>query len=161
MKKTLVIYFSLSGTTKAAAESIQKNTNADIVRIEPVEPYPAGYSNYSKVGMQQMETHADVPMKTKIPDLNPYDLIFLGYPTWGGQIPRIFNSLFAENDFSGKRVVPFSTSVSTPFEDTLPSFKEAAGDGVKIVGGFRYRDEAQVQRLLKDNKSSSSFFGLE
>lgn len=151
MKKTLVIYFSLSGTTKAAAESIQKNTNADIIRIEPVKPYPAGYSNYSKVGMQQMETHADVPMKTKIPDLTQYDLIFIGYPTWGGQVPRIFNSLFAKSDFFGKRLVPFSTSVSTPFEDTLPSFKEAVGDAVKIVDGFRYRDEAQVTQYLKEH----------
>lgn len=151
MTKSLIIYFSLSGTTKTAAETIQKYTHSDIIRLEPKTPYPAGCDKYSKVGMQQMRDKADVAIKTEIPDLHQYDYIFVGYPTWDGQVPRIFNTLFKENDFSDNRVVPFSTSVSTPFEDTLGSLKAAVGDGVAIVGGFRYSGETQVRDYLNAN----------
>lgn len=148
MTKSLIMYFSLSGATKTAAETIRKYTHSDIIRLEPKTPYPTGYSQYSKVGMQQMQDKANVAIKTKIPDLHQYDYIFVGYPTWDGQVPRIINTMFAENDFSGSRVVPFSTSVSTSFKDTLGSLKAAVGDGVSIVGGFRYSGEGQARDYL-------------
>ncbi|CAJ1192161.1 flavodoxin [Companilactobacillus nantensis] len=148
--KKLIIYFSLSNNTKKAAEKIQEITNADMVRLEPITPYPDGYSNYVPVTQKEFENQTHPALKTQLPDLNDYDTVYLGYPTWNGQVPMIFHTLFDKYDFSGKTIVPFTTSASSSVAESMPSVKKLAIDS-KVTDGFRYNnDDVQLRKFLSD-----------
>lgn len=146
----LIIYFSLSNNTKQAAEKVQTITDADIYRLEAKNPYPEGYSKYSKVGMKEFEDDIHPEIKTEIADFDKYDTIYLGYPTWGGKIPMIFHTLFEEYDFTGKKIVPFTTTGGSSAEESLPSVK-ALAKGSVVTDNFRYQfDDVKLEEFLKD-----------
>lgn len=148
--KKLIIYFSLSNNTKRAAEKVQEFTKADMIRLQPVTPYPDGYSNYVPVTKKEFEEQIHPAIETKLPNLNDYDVIYLGYPTWNGQVPMIFHTLFEEYDFSGKTIVPFTTSASSPISESMPSVEEVAKDS-KVTDGLRYSDnDAQLKEFLNN-----------
>ena len=108
-QKKLVLYYSETGTTKAVAEELQKQLNADIECIEAVEPYSGNFQETIQRGQREMqngETPAIKPLKNKIAD---YDIIFLGYPIWFGTYAMPIATLVKENDFEGKTIVPFCT----------------------------------------------------
>lgn len=145
----LIIYFSLSNNTKIAAEKLQKFTNADIIRLEPQTPYPTGYSNYVPVTQREFEQQLHPAIKTQIPKLDKYDTIYLGYPTWNGQVPMIFHTLFEEYDFSNKTIVPFTTSMSSSMSESMPSVKKIAANS-RVTEGFRYsQNDKQFLEFLK------------
>ncbi|MGQ2376051.1 flavodoxin [Companilactobacillus zhachilii] len=148
--KKLIIYFSLSNNTKRAAEKIQAITNAEMVRLEPVTPYPSGYDNYVPITQKEFEKQIHPSLKTKLPDLKDYDTIYLGYPTWNGQVPMIFHTLFDKYDFSGKTIVPFTTSASSPISESMPSVRKLASDS-KVTDGLRYsNDDVQLKEFLNN-----------
>jgi len=145
----LIIYFSLSNRTKTAAEKIQQFTKADMIRLEPKTPYPTGYSNYVPVTQKEFEDGTHPELKTELPDLNKYDTIYLGYPTWNGRVPMIFYTLFDKYDFSDKTIVPFTTSASSSISESMPYVKELGAKG-KVTSGFRYSDnDAKLEEFLK------------
>ena len=148
--KKLIIYFSLSNNTKKAAEKIQEITDADIVRLQPVTPYPEGYSNYVPVAQKEFEDQIHPALKTEIPDLANYDTIYLGYPTWNGKMPMLFHTLFEKYDFSGKTVVPFTTSGSSSVAESMPDVRKVAANS-KVTEGFRYdNNDTQLKAFLSD-----------
>lgn len=149
--RTLIIYFSMSGTTKAAAEEIQQDTGADIVRLYRATPYPKGYDNYARVADRERRRGIHPAIKHNLPDLSQYDTILIGFPTWWSQPPMVIHSLFEAYDFSGKTIIPFTTSMSTPMKASMPYMRQLAkNDGAKIKNGFRYDDnDAQLRRFLK------------
>ncbi|PRO77957.1 flavodoxin [Lactiplantibacillus pentosus] len=119
-QKSLIVYFSLSGTTKNAAEKIKAATGADMIRLQPKKAYPAGYDNYVKVAQRQLKRKIHPAIKTKIPQLDQYQTIYIGFPTWWHQPPMIVYSLFDKFNFSGKTIVPFTTSMSDPISKSMP-----------------------------------------
>ncbi|MEY8442230.1 flavodoxin [Lactobacillaceae bacterium 24-114] len=143
--RTLIIYFSMSGTTKEAAEQIQRDTGADIVRLQRAKAYPKGYDNYARV--------ADRERRRNIPNLDQYDTVLIGFPTWWQQPPMVIHSLFDTYDFRGKTIIPFTTSMSTPMKDSMPTMRRLAkADGATIKPGFRYdNNNAQLRRFLQRN----------
>lgn len=152
--KTLIIYFSLSGNTKQAAEQIKRYTGADIIRLQPKKAYPKGYDNYVPVAQRQLKQNIHPAIKTEISNLSSYDTVLVGFPTWWQQPPMIIHSLFEKFDFTGKTVVPFTTSMSTPVSSSMPYMRKLAkDDNAKIVNGFRYDDNNQKLRafLQKNN----------
>jgi len=147
----LIIYFSLSNRTKTAAEKIHKLTQADIIRLEPLTPYPDSYDAYVPVTQKEFETGARPAIKTELPNLAQYDTIYLGYPTWNGRVPMIFYTLFDKYDFSNKTIVPFTTSASSSVEESMPYMRELAAD-CKVTAGFRYSDnDAKLEDFLKQS----------
>lgn len=153
-KKSLIIYFSLSGNTKEAATQIQKMTGADVVRLQPKTPYPDGYNNIVRVARSQFKRGVHPAIKRNIPNLARYDTIFVGFPTWWQQPPMIIHTLFDDYDFSGKNIIPFTTSMSTPMSASMPYMKKLANaDNAKLGSGFRYDDNPSALRsFLKKNK---------
>jgi len=148
----LIIYFSLSNRTKQAAEKIQKITDADIIRLQPKKPYPKEYSDYSVVGMNEFEQNIHPEIKTTFSDLSDYDVIYLGYPTWNGQVPMIFHTLFEQFDFSNKTIVPFTTSASSSMTESLPYLKKIAVKD-EVVSGFRYaNNDVELKEFIKQFK---------
>ena len=107
--RSLVVYYSQSGTTEKVANIIQKKTGADIERIETVEPYSGdmGAIAGAFMGERRDGKVRDLkPMKAKIAD---YDTLYVGYPIWAGTCAGPIHSLIKSNDFNGKVVIPFCT----------------------------------------------------
>lgn len=149
--KKLIIYFSLSNNTKKAAEKIQEITNADIIRLQPVTPYPKDYVDYVAVAQKEFENHVHPALKTEIPNLADYDTIYLGYPTWSGKVPMIFRTLFDNYDFTDKTIVPFTTSMSSSISESMPELRKIASKS-NVTRGIRYNNNDEELKAFLSNK---------
>ena len=113
--KTLVAYFSATGTTKAAAEQLAKQHNARLWEIEPAQPYTAAdldWRNEQSRSSLEMKDSDERPMIKQCTDITPYDTIYVGFPIWWGICPRIIDSWIENNlvQLEGKTLIPFATS---------------------------------------------------
>jgi flavodoxin len=151
-QKKLVIYFSETNTTKAVAAELQKQLGADIECIEAVNPY-SGNMQETMLRAQREKEPEIKPLKA---DLNAYDVIFLGYPIWGGTYAAPMVTLVKKYDFAGKTIVPFCTFGSGGLESSsanlvkaLPKAKIQPGYGVRQA---RVKSVAkELDRFLKEN----------
>ena len=112
--KVLVAYFSATGTTKGVAEHIANGLNADIYEIVPEDPYTDADLNYndnnSRTTIEMNDPNARPAISGSVENMEQYDIIFVGYPIWWGEAPRIVSTFMESYDFSGKTIVPFCTS---------------------------------------------------
>ena len=117
MNKSLVAYFSATGTTERAAKSLAKAAGADLYRITPAVPYSSrdlNWNNSSSRSSVEMGDDSSRPaLAQAAPDLSSYDVVFVGFPIWWYVEPRIVDTLLESCDLSGKAVVPFATSGSS------------------------------------------------
>ena len=127
-KKIAVIYFSATGTTKTVAEYIKDETNGDIIEIIPKEKYTSDDLSYnndnSRTSKEQNDKNSRPEIENSI-NVDEYDVIFLGYPIWWGDTPRIIQTFMESVNLSGKTVIPFCTSGSSGIsvsEKTLKSY---------------------------------------
>ena len=114
MSKILVTYFSASGMTKNAAESIAEILGADTYEITPKVPYTSddlNWMNKQSRSSIEMEDRLSRPeIKKPTIKLDNYDTILIGFPVWWYTAPTIVNTFIESLDFSGKTLVPFCTS---------------------------------------------------
>ena len=112
--KALVAYFSATGTTKGVAEHIANGLNADIYEIVPEEAYTDADLDYndnnSRTTIEMNDPDARPAISGSVENMEQYDIIFVGYPIWWGEAPRIVSTFMESYDFSGKTIVPFCTS---------------------------------------------------
>lgn len=112
--KILVAYFSATGTTKGVAEHIANGLNADIYEIVPEEAYTDADLDYndnnSRTTIEMNDPDARTAISGSVENMEQYDIIFVGYPIWWGEAPRIVSTFMESYDFSGKTIVPFCTS---------------------------------------------------
>lgn len=147
-KKILVTYFSWGGNTQALAEEIQRQTNADIYRIEPLVPYTNDYQTLAyQISNKEKEDNARPALKDTFAALNSYDIIFVGCPVWWFDAPMIIHSFLEckEYDFSGKTIIPFCTYATATYE-TLNDIINATPnsnhlEGLGIRGSQRYNQQ--------------------
>lgn len=151
--RTLIIYFSMSGNTKRAAQQIQRYTGADIVRLRRAKAYPKGYDNYARVADRERRHNIHPAIKRNIPNLSRYDTVLIGFPTWWQQPPMVIHTLFDDYDFQGKTIIPFTTSMRTPMSASMSTMTRLAqNDGATIKQGFRYDDNnKQLRKFLQRN----------
>ena len=113
-EKILVAYFSATGTTEGVAEHIANGLNADIYEIVPEDPYTDADLNYndnnSRTTIEMNDPSARPAISGSVDNMDQYDIVFLGYPIWWGEAPRIVSTFMESYDFSGKTIVPFCTS---------------------------------------------------
>lgn len=122
--KTLVAYFSATGTTKAAAQKLAKEQNATLWEIEAAEPYTAADLDWrNKKSRSSLEMNDPVARPTikQCTNIQPYDTIYVGYPIWWGICPRIINSWIDNNlpQLEGKVLVPFATSGGSTIDQSV------------------------------------------
>ena len=127
--KTLVAYFSATGTTKAAAERLAKQYDARLWEIEPAEPYTAAdldWRNDKSRSSLEMKDPEERPAIKRCTDVTPYDTIYVGFPIWRGICPRIINSWLDNNllQLEGKTLIPFATSGSSGIADAEAYLKK-------------------------------------
>ena len=123
--KSLVAYFSASGTTKEVASKLKEACNGDIFEIEPVEKYTDKdlnwMNNRSRSSIEMRNKKSRVEMKEKLPSIDEYDTIYIGFPVWWYTCPHIINTFMEMYDFSNKTVRLFCTSGSTKGETVYKS----------------------------------------
>lgn len=152
----LIVYFSWSGNTRRVAEEIQRQTDAQLVELEPQQPYTSDYDELLDVARDQQRQQARPAIANTIDNIDSYDVIFVGYPNWWGDMPMILYTFFDQYDLSGKTIVPFVTSGGSGFSDTLSTIEELESEATLLEGLSLSEDEAnqctsEVEQWLQQN----------
>ena len=128
MTKTLVAYFSASGTTAHAAKEIAEAVEADLYEICPIRPYTAADLDWndkqsrSTAEMNDPTCRPDIAGAVK--DMEQYDTIFIGFPIWWYVEPRIVDTFLESYDLVGKTMIPFATSSGSGIGRAEKSLRE-------------------------------------
>ena len=134
----LVAYFSATGTTKGVAEKIAVITGGDLYEIVPAEPYTADDLNYNDRNSRSTKEQNDKNVRPKIGSadisLEGYTTVFLGFPIWWGEEPRILDTFVEKYSFEGITVIPFCTSASSGIGHSGPNMEALAGTGTWLEG---------------------------
>lgn len=143
----LTIYFSCTNTTEKIANYIQLETNSDIYEIIPEVPYTAEDISYTipdtRANIEQNDPTARPAISGSIPNFEQYDTVFIGYPIWWGQEPRIIDTFMESYDFSGKTVIPFSTSSSSGIGTSETNLHNLGSDKIDWLAGRRFSASAK------------------
>ena len=133
--KTLVVYFSASGSTKAVAETIADELDADIFELVPTQPYSSDDLNWTVSGSRVNREHDDESLRdialtqTTPANWDDYDTVLIGYPIWWGIAAWPVNNFVKNNDFTGKTVIPFCTSSSSGLGQSGDLLEDMANGG--------------------------------
>lgn len=133
--KILIVYLTRTKNTKAVAEMIQDKVGGTLVNLKLQHPYPEDYAAIVAQVAKENETGFLPPLKTKIENLSQYDLIFVGFPTWGMQLPPPIKTFLNENDLSGKTVIPFNTNAGYGIGSSFDTVKALCPDS-ELLKGF-------------------------
>lgn len=133
---TVVINGEVIGNTQYVAYLIQKNTSADIFRIEPKTPYPTNHKTLVDLAKAEQNNKARPELAVKVENLEQYDVIFLGYPNWWGDMPMILYSFLESHNLSGKTIIPFNTHGGSEFSNTINSISALQPKASIIKNGF-------------------------
>lgn len=149
MSKTLVAFFSASGTTKRVAEKLAAAAGGDLYEIRPAVPYTGAdldwQDKHSRSSVEMSDPSSRPQLVDKDAGIADYDRIFLGFPIWWYTAPAIIRSFLESYDFTGKTIILFATSGGSGLGKTAV---ELAGicPGAKIIEG----------RLLNGNPSEAA-----
>ena len=119
--KVLVAYFSYTGNTEQGAQLMAEALGADLFTIEMEQPYRGNIYDVSQRDLNQDERPA---LATHVQNMDQYDVVLVGYPTWWGTMPMPMFTFLNEYDFSGKTLLPFSSHGSTRFGDSISDFSK-------------------------------------
>ena len=159
MSKTLVAYFSASGVTAKLAKTLAKVTNADLFEIKPVTPYTAkdlDWMDKKSRSTIEMQDKASRPeMAEKLSSCAQYDTVFVGFPIWWYQAPRIIQTFLESADFSGKTVIPFATSGGSGMGKTVELLRPSCAPDTRWNEGRRLSSHASAQEVSAWTKSLS------
>lgn len=138
--KTLVVYFSATGTTEGVAQTIADTVGADLFEVVPSDPYTSDDLNWTNNDSRVSREHNDEGLRavalesTDVDGWDDYDTVFIGYPIWWGIAAWPMSSFVAVNDFTGKTVIPFCTSTSSGIGQSGKLLAELAGTGSRLDG---------------------------
>lgn len=138
MSKSLVAYFSASGVTARVAKNLAVAAGADLYEIKPALPYSRADLNWmdkqSRSSVEMRDKSSRPALADTDADIAAYDTIFIGFPIWWYIAPTIINTFLESYDFSGKKIVLFSTSGGSGFGKAVQSLQPSA-PGAKIIAG--------------------------
>lgn len=150
--KTLVAYFSASGTTAKMAKKLSEATGADLFEIVPEVKYERADLNWnnskSRSSVEMNDTACRPAISSRVDDMAQYDVVFVGFPVWWYREPSIIDTFIESYNFSGKTVVPFATSGMSPVGDAGSNMQKLA-PGAKVAAGKRFSNSVSVDELKK------------
>ncbi len=139
MNKTLVAYFSASGTTAHVAKELAQAAGADLYEIRPAVPYTKADLNWmdkkSRSSVEMNDKRSRPALADKDANIGAYDTILLGFPIWWYVAPTIINSFLESYDFSGKKIVLFATSGGSGFGKAADGLKPSVAADTTIIEG--------------------------
>jgi len=107
--RTLVVYYSQTGNTRAVAERIRDLSGGDLVELVPVDPYPDDYSATTQQAKRELQSGYKPPLQTKVENVGAYDIICVGSPNWWSTVAGPVKTFLSDYDLSGKTLAPFIT----------------------------------------------------
>lgn len=146
-KKVLIVYLSRTKNTRTVAEIIHKNVGGDLVELELQNPYPENYKAIVDQVSKENESGFLPPLKTKIENIEKYDVVFIGFPTWGMKLPPPIKSFLSKNNFRGKIIIPFNTNAGYGIGDSFETLKKLCPDS-KILEGFTIKGGIEKNGIL-------------
>jgi flavodoxin len=150
MSKTLVAYFSASGTTAKVAKKMAEAIGADLFEIKPETPYTGADLNWqnknSRSSVEMNDRSSRPAIAVKVADMPQYDVVFVGFPVWWYREPSIIDTFMESYDFAGKTVIPFATSGGSGLGDSAANMQKLA-KGAKVVDGKRFSGSASAEEL--------------
>lgn len=163
-KKILIVYLSRTNNTKAIAEFIHQKVGGTMVALELERPYPADYNATVQQVARENETGYSPPLKTKIDRIEQYDFVFLGFPTWGMQLPPPIKTFLLQYSLKGKSIIPFNTNAGYGERSSFQTINELCPQSTVLEGfvtrGGLERDgqylvikEARAQEAQKEVES--------
>ena len=148
--KTLVAYFSATGNTKSVAEKIAAIIGADLYEITPAEPYSDDDLNYNDENSRASKEQKDKNVRPEIAgeelNISDYAIIYLGYPIWFGQAPRIMNTFIESQSLENRIIFPFCTSASSGIGESANDLKSSAKTG-NWMDGMRFSSDATEEQI--------------
>lgn len=146
---TLIVYYSFSGNTKAAAEELQRLTGGDIAAITRTQDYPSDNDAFTEMAEQEILDKSTPEISLSVDSIDEYDVIFAGYPIWWEEAPAMIRTFLTEYDLQDKTVVPFCTSSSDGIEESLDVFDVLDGKAT-VTEGLRINDYDEIPAWLED-----------
>jgi len=156
--KILIVYLSRTNNTKAIAEIIHKNVGGTLVAVELEKPYPENYGATVQQVVKENETGYLPSLKTKIDSIQNYDVVFVGFPTWGMKLPPPMKSFLHQYDLKGKTVIPFNTNAGYGEGSSFLTVKELCPNS-KLLEGFTVKGGAERDGqylVIKDEKAKEA-----
>lgn len=157
MSKILVTYFSASGETARLAGTLAREAGADLYEIRPAQPYTAAdldwQNDQSRSSVEMRDAQSRPALAGGAPDLARYDTVFVGFPIWWYQAPRIIETFLEAGDFAGKTVIPFATSGGSGMGRTQEILQKACSPQTRWLPGKRLDSRASgsaVRRWLRE-----------
>lgn len=145
-QSTVVIDGKVLGNTQYMATVIQEATGADIFRIEPATPYPTDHDTLVDLASQEQGENARPAIAAKVDGMDGYNVIYLGYPNWWGDMPMILYTFLEQYDLSGKTIVPFNTHGGSGFSGTVGTIQELEPNATVLDGLSISRNSIQDAR---------------
>ena len=150
--KILVAYFSATGTTEGVAETAADVMGADIYEIVPAVPYTSEDLNYndnnSRSTKEMNDPNARPEINGSVENMDQYDIVFIGYPIWWGEAPRIVSTFMESYDFSGKTIVPFCTSGGSGMGSSATNLEQLTS-GANWLDGRRLNGSDSLDTVME------------
>lgn len=131
----LIVYLSRTKNTQAVAKMIQETAGGTLMELEVQNPYPKDYKAIVAQVQQENETGFLPELKTKIGRMDSYNRIFIGFPTWGMQLPPPMKSFLKSYDLKGKTIIPFNSNAGYGVGSGFETVKELCPDS-QVLEGF-------------------------
>ncbi|MDE6893848.1 MAG: flavodoxin [Malacoplasma sp.] len=147
----LIVYFSCSNRTEKIAQIIQRKTKGLLFKIIPQQPYTdkdLEYYTDNRADKEQADYSCRPAIKNSVIDFQNYDVVFLGYPIWQGEAPKIILTFLESYDFSKKVIIPFCTSHSSGIGDSDVNLHIAAKPK-KWVKGKRFSSHESEKTIFE------------
>jgi flavodoxin len=132
--KILIVYFSHSGNTKTIANHIHEQVGGDMFEIKTVNNYPSDYDSVLEQARKEKAENYRPKLSDEIKDIKEYDIIYIGFPNWLGDMPMAVYAFLEQYDFSGKTIIPFTTHGSSGFSNNINTIKSILPDSVILEG---------------------------
>lgn len=156
MNKTLVAYFSATGTTAQAAQALADAVSADLFEIVPEKPYSPADLNWhdrqSRSSMEMNDESCRPEIADRLDDVEDYDTVYIGFPVWWYVEPRIIDTFLESYDFNGKTIIPFATSGGSGLGKTAQRMAELCPNAIIKDGGLlNDHTGGALNRFIKAN----------
>lgn len=149
--KVLVAYFSATGNTRGVAERLAGATGADLFEIVPESLYTADDLDWrndkSRSSVEMGDKNSRPAVASTVEDMAQYKIVFLGFPIWWGREPSVVDTFLSAYDFSGKTIIPFATSGSTPTTEQADENIRTIVPNADVLTGKRFPSDVSADEL--------------
>ncbi|MFH0984475.1 MAG: flavodoxin [Candidatus Omnitrophota bacterium] len=156
-RKVLIAYFSHTGNTREIASQIHERVGGDIFEIQTVAPYTENYDDLVEQAKKELHSDFRPELRSDVQDVNAYDVIFIGYPSWWETYPMAVKAFLSKHDLSGKTLVPFCTHEGSGLGQSVFDLSQLCPrstllDGLAVRGRTVRSAQSKVSEWLREIK---------